>query len=153
MGYPWATNALLTAADLNAAFALVLGKRSWSAQTSGSDQSGISAVTDVTGLSVTWTADPLRMYKTTVNVCLQKITTANNVTTYIRNAGGTVVVAKSTTFAINDLAVVTMEWVESGLSGSQTRKASVETASGTVTVTNSFSRNGQIIVEDIGPLV
>lgn len=152
MPYPWTANDILTAADLNAAFANLPVKTSWHAKTSGVDQAGISVITDVTGLSVAWTADASRQYRTTISFNLQKLTTANTAAVYITNAASATIIAKSVTLAINDLIPVHFEWVETGLSGAQTRKVRVETATGTLTVVNSFSRNGIIIVEDIGPV-
>lgn len=151
MPYPWNAHDILTASDLNAAFANLPVKRAWYAKAGNTDQSGISVVADITGLSVAWTAVSTRLYKVSLNVVLQKLTTANAVTAYITNAANVGVIARSTTLAINDLYTLHAEWIETGLSGAQTRKARVETASGTVTVVNSFSRNGILTVEDIGP--
>lgn len=127
------------------------GTRSWYAATSGVDQAGISLITDVAGLSVAWSADSTRLYKVSLNFNLQKLTTANTAAIYITNAASATISAKSVTLAINDIIPVHIEWIETGLSGAQTRKARVETATGTLTVVNSFSRNGIIMVEDIGP--
>lgn len=153
MGYPWTANDILTAADLNAAIAAVgpFGVHAWIGKASGADQAGIAAITDITGATVTWTADATRIYKLTLNVNLQKLTTANNVSTYITDGSNNVKIARSTTMAINDVIAVPLVWTESGISGSQTRKGRVETATGTVTVTNTFTRNAIMMVEDIGP--
>jgi hypothetical protein len=153
VSYPWSANDILTAADLNAALAAAgpPGVHSWSGKAGGSDQTGISTIADITGATVTWTADSTRIYKMTLNVNVQKITTANSITTYLTNGSNGTVLARSTTLAINDLADIILVWTESGLSGSTTRKGRIETASGTVTVVNSFSRNAILVVEDIGP--
>lgn len=120
------------------------------AKTSGSDQSGISALTDITGLSVTWTADPSRTYKTTVNVNLSKAT-SDAVALAIRNAASSTLIVRSAYIIDGQIQTLQIVWTETGLSGSTTRKASVSATSGTVSVTNGFSRNGILIVEDIGP--
>lgn len=141
-----------TAAELNAITTDINAVvRAWYATAGGIDQTGISAVADATGYSVTWTADPTRLYRIHCTMCIQKVTTANAVTAYITDASNTGIQASSVTLAINDLAMVVISKVQTGLSGSTTRKIRLETASGTVSVVNSFSRNGQLIVEDIGP--
>lgn len=153
MAYPWSANDILTAADLNAALAKAgpPAVRTWVGKASGSDQSGISTTADITGVSVTWTADSSRIYKMSLSVNIQKLTTANTVATYITTGANAAVIARSTTLAINDLFPLHFEWTESGLSGTTTRKARIETATGTVSVINSFSRNAILIVEDVGP--
>lgn len=151
MPYPWTAHDILTASDLNAAFANLPVKRAWTGKAGGTDQTGIAAVADVTGVSATWTAGSTRQYRVSVNMVIQKLTTANAVTAYITTAANATIIARSTTLAINDLYTLHMEWVETGISGAQTRKARIETATGTVTVVNSFSRSAIITVEDIGP--
>lgn len=151
MPYPWNAHDILTASDLNAAFANLPVKRAWYAKAGNTDQSGIAAVADITGLSVAWTAVPTRLYRVSMNVCINKLTTANAVTAYITNAANAAIAVKSVTLAISDLYTMHMEWIETGLSGAQTRKGRLETATGTVTVVNSFTRNAIIDVEDIGP--
>lgn len=126
-------------------------KRAWTGKASGTDQTGIAGLADVTGVTATWTATSTRQYKVSLDAVIQKITTANAVTAYITNGANATVIARSVTLAINDLYALHIEWVETGLSGSQTRKGRMETASGSVSVINSFSRNAILTVEDIGP--
>lgn len=126
-------------------------KRSWYAITPGADQTGIAAVADITGLSVTWTADSTRLYKTTINVNYAKATTANFASLHFTTGANAVILSRSTYMQIADYFTVELTWIEAGLSGSQTRKARADCTSGTLTVVNSFSRSGTIIVEDIGP--
>lgn len=125
--------------------------RAWVAKTSGTSQSTISTQADITGLSVTWTADVARIYKHSLTLCLTK-TTAGTVSVYITTGANATVSVKTLSMANAETAAVHMEWTESGLSGSTTRKARIEAGTGTVEVTNNFSRNGILIVEDIGPV-
>lgn len=126
--------------------------RTWVGKAGSSDQSGISAITDITGCSVTWTADATRIYKYTAVVDAQKITSANVVSLYITTGANAGVIAGSASLALNEMELMMLTWTETGLSGSQTRKLRIESsASGTVTVVNSFSRNAILIVEDVGP--
>lgn len=151
MPYPWNAHDILTASDLNAAFANLPVKRAWFGKAGGSDQTGISTIADVTGVTTTWTAVSTRLYRVSINICVTKVTTANAVTLYATTAANATVLARSATLAINDLYTFHLDWIETGLSGAQTRKARLETATGTVTAVNSFSRNAIITVEDVGP--
>ena len=127
-------------------------KRSWYATTNTTDQTGISAVADITGLSVTWTADATRLYRISVNVGLFKATTANFGNVHITDASNVIKLSRSVWMAISDYSQVAVDWIESGLSGSVTRKARADAGSGTINIINSFTRNGIIMVEDIGPV-
>lgn len=121
------------------------------AKTSGTDQAGIAATpTDITGLSLTWTADPARAYK--ITLCVQITTSvAQTPLVAITDAAGTVIISRNvTTPAAAASASLHIEWVETGLSGSITRKARGSVASGTLTIVNSSNRNGILIVQDIG---
>lgn len=153
MSYPWSANDILTASDLNAAFALAgpPAVRSFYATAGTSDQTSISTITDATGYTVTWTADSSRLYKISADLCLQKITAGGTVTVYITDGSNTAVQAATSVMVTNEIRMVHISKVETGLSGSTTRKIRVETSPNTVTVVNTFSRNGQIVVEDLGP--
>lgn len=141
----------IAATTVQAAIQELDAVHSWVGKAGGSDQAGITTTADVTGCSVTWTAESNRTYKYTACVNLQKITAGNTVGVYITNAANAAIAVKSEVMVLNELRVCTFVWTETGLSGSQTRKLRVEsTASGSVTVVNSFTRNAILIVEDIG---
>lgn len=143
---------IVTADDLNAITTDINNTdRAWYATAGTSDQSGISTIADLTGCSVTWTASSDRLYKVSAVICIQKITSGNAVTLYITNGSNTAQQAASSTMVTNELRMIPIEKILTGLSGSTTMKLRAETAGGTITIVNSFNRNGQIIVEDIGP--
>jgi trimeric autotransporter adhesin len=125
--------------------------RSWYALTSGTDQIGITtSATDITGLSVTWTADPARLYKVSLNVNVST-SVAQTPTISITDGSGTVKKSGNVTTPVAaGSAQLHLVWIESGLSGSQTRKGRGSVASGTLTIVNSSNRNGVLVVEDIG---
>jgi hypothetical protein len=124
-----------------------------SAVTTGTNQTGItSTVADITGLSVTWTAVANRRYRVTVNVSVQQVTSAATHEIIIANASNTILRQRSTTLATNDLACIAIVHELNGVAaGSFTVKARAGTGAGTLTIINDFTRNGEIIVEDIGP--
>lgn len=115
------------------------------------DTTGIGAtMTDITGMSVAFTADPTRRYKTSVLfVCYPSVGPAS-IVAQIANAAGTLMKRSFVTVpTANYYATVTVALVESGLSGAQTRKAMVSTSAGTL-VTYAASTSALILVEDIG---
>jgi hypothetical protein len=112
-----------------------------------------SVITDITGVSVTWTADPTRRYRTSLYIGAADVPSgaATQMTVYItdsanalkRNAGATVQPSSRMSFAL--------EVVETGLSGTQTRKARfASTANSTViAATGAQSYAPVLVVEDI----
>jgi len=147
--YPWN----LTLNDEWAVEVAMLGRKAI-AKCSSSDQNGITTITDITGLSATWTAASNRVYKYTVEVNLQKGgSVADFITLAITDSSNIQIVGRSTYMTGTDFITATVIYTETGLSGSITRKVRVgcNTPTGSVNVANSFSRNGIFIVEDIGP--
>lgn len=141
----------ITAAKLDPALPLGTKNNGGFAKTSGTDQTGIgSTPTDITGLSVTWTADSTRAYKVSMSVDIST-SVAQTPTISITDGSGTVIIARNVTIdAASGQAAVHFDWVETGLSGSVTRKGRGAVAAGTLTIVNSSNRNGILIVEDIG---
>ncbi len=135
--------------DVSTVSALPIGKM-FVASASGTDQSGITSVTDVTGVTGSFTAVASRLYRTTVYVNVQK-TTAGRIDVSITNSGGALLVQRSVTLADGDFASISFPYFESGISGSTTRKLRIYADTGSVTVVNSFGRQASIVVEDIGP--
>lgn len=115
------------------------------------NQTGIGAgETDITGMSVTWTAEPTRRYKTTACVILRQSATAGEQFLHIVNAANAHL--KSSAFgAVGALGVATHTVVvsEVGLSGAQTRKGRCSVSPGTA-ATNANEYVGFVLVEDIG---
>jgi hypothetical protein len=121
------------------------------------DQTSITTVTDVTSLTVTWTAVSSRRYRISffVGVTHTAITTTGLAQILITDGSGT---QKAKTML--DDVETTGEFrhlvgsvCETGLSGSTTRKirASTDTGRGTMTVTASPTNPSYILVEDVGP--
>jgi len=121
------------------------------ALTGGSDQTGITTEADITSLTVTFTAISSRLYRTTLDANIQQVTSGSTPSLIITDGAGTDLGLRTVTLATSDLYAVRMAIVETGLSGSVTRKARAVTSAGTLSIINSLSRNGRIVVEDIGP--
>ena len=116
-------------------------------------QSGITAAgADLAGLSVTWTADPSRTYRTTLYGEASS-TVANDVPMVnIRNAAGSDMARSASVCAVANTAErQIVELIETGLSGSITRKAWMRLAvgSGTFMWYAAPSSPSFILVEDI----
>ena len=107
---------------------------------------------DVSGMSVTWTADSTRLYRISVS-CIARTTSAGNVyvtlsITDSANAAKQLIRNGATT---TDLRFELTGFVyESGLSGSITRKLRVISVSGTAEIEAGSTFPFQMIVEDIG---
>lgn len=119
-----------------------------------SNQTGITTMTDLTGLSVTWTAVTGRRYKVTFKVLVFSTVANDDANVWVRNGSSASlnaygVRAVSTTHGI----MVAGSHVLTGLSaGSQTVKLSLERAagSGSVALAAASTHPSFILVEDIG---
>lgn len=123
---------------------------------------GGSSPTDITGMSVTWTADASRMYRTSFYMKVSTLTYAwtdvdrspkvlitDGSNTQITFAGVQGLYSEST-----DIFDVSCSVVESGLSGSTTRKLRGQYPSGgsdTFAVYAGATYPSYLLVEDIGP--
>lgn len=140
------------ATDVRVATLEYLGTKGYAQVTA--NQSGITTMTDLTGLSVTWTAVAGRRYKVTVKVLVYSSVANDDANVWIRNGSSTNlqafgVRAVSTSHGI---AVVGCH-VLSGLSaGSYTVKASLERTAGTgsLSIAAGSTFPAFILVEDIG---
>lgn len=118
------------------------------------NQTGITTMTDLTGLSVTWTAVAGRRYKVTFKVLVFSTVANDDANVWLRDGSSTSlnaygVRAVSTTHGIN----VSGSHVLTGLSaGSQTVKLSLQRAagSGSVAIAAASTHPSFILVEDIG---
>lgn len=116
-----------------------------------SNQSGVTSIADRTGLSVTWAAVTGRQYRTTVTTTgvidsgagwMSAVITDGS---DVQKAGITAEMPSTGSYA----SAVTMA-IESGISGSATRKARVQAESSSTFVATATAP-AHIIVEDIGP--
>jgi hypothetical protein len=131
------------------------GPRGWVGYVEGplADVTGITSTpADITGLTLTFTADPTRRYKTTFRVSILKTGGAGNCAVDLADAGGTQVERHQLpTLALNDAVTIVGSHVETGLSGSITRKLRALTGGTTVTIWGTtFWQRGFLLVEDIG---
>ena len=115
------------------------------------NQTGITAVTNITNASVTFTADSTRYYRTTLFLGYAEQQTANAYLSAFITDGSNVIKSTSTMYqtpsAGDHLIVVA---VETGLSGSTIRKGRAQTSAGTLTLAASSTQPLFIVVEDIG---
>ena len=146
MAEPWSNDEVITTTALAAMPWGVMGYVNGST----SDQSGISAVADITSLSVAFTAISTRLYKTTVHVVVQQLTSTGVVKLFITDGAGAAAVQRDVTLVANDEATLIACAIETGGSGALTRKARISTTAGTVTVLGTSTRLSHITVEDIG---
>jgi hypothetical protein len=140
------SGAILTAAQMNRLPWGVMGRAQVTAA-----QTGITSETNVTGVSVTFTADSTRIYKTTIFSSTVLQNTAQGYPTLIIADGanaqktfGQVLLAPG--FQAPLIATIT----ETGLSGSTTRKGRASTTAGTLTLGATATSPMFIVVEDIG---
>lgn len=116
------------------------------------NQTGIQASVDITDLTVTFDARPDRLYRTTVHVSGIKVTAAGQVVFAIVNQAGTTIRRGTIDAVLNEDFTLPFSILETGLSGSQTRKAQAFSTNNSVTVYGAGTDyRGYIIVEDLGP--
>jgi hypothetical protein len=111
-------------------------------------------VTDITGVSVTWEANPNRWYRTTLQIGAADHTVANGTeTAYITDAANALKRNASATGTTSTRNSYYLSIDETGLSGSTTRKARFATSGGSVilTATGAATFAPLLYVEDIGP--
>lgn len=142
----FSSGAILTAAQMNRLPWGVIGYASATA-----NQTVTTTEANLTSLTLTWTADSTRIYRTTVYVgYAEQATSAGYGELKITDGSN---VQKMTAVAYQlagygDIFVASV--IESGLSGSTTRKARGVTSAGTLTFVGGSTRPMQIIVEDLG---
>jgi hypothetical protein len=127
------------------------GKLAGPQGTSAADTTGFTGVVDMPGMSVTWTADPARLYKITVVAQTDQVTANAQQLLYVTDAANTVKGSQS--FGVSSTTPLNfvpwnMQYTESGLSGSTTRKVRMTASAGTGRM-----RTGNpwfLLIEDIG---
>lgn len=125
------------------------------ARSFGGDQTGISALADVTGLSVTFTAINNRAYDLEAKIPhVQQLTAAGAVTFQLCTAANAVLEEWRRTVALNEIFSVHLgPFPEFGTigSGGTTRKVRASTSAGTLSITASGAGQGSWIeAHDIG---
>lgn len=140
----WVDNDVATAVKLNAL------PRGVMAHADGSTNSGIGATpTVLTGVSIVFTAESTRRYKTTLVISrVDQITSASVATAVIADAAGAVRGSAVTNIAASGFSNFTVTASETGLSGSITRQGRLSTSAGTI---NTVAPAPFIWVEDLGP--
>lgn len=115
------------------------------------NQTGTAATpTDLTGLTVTFTATASRYYRTTVTlpIMLQSVATGI-VQAVITDAAGVQKMESRRTAPVGNLWM-TVTLIETGLTGSITRKARLSTNAGFIDHTPAATAPALIVVENIG---
>jgi hypothetical protein len=139
---------VLTAANMN----LLPGGKMGYASITSPQGSITGSATDITSLTVTWTAVSSRLYRTSF-VTLASSTVATDVAlVLITDGSGTQKTTTSTYLDSTSSFMVSSFLLETGLSGSVTRKLrALRTGSGTLTIQAATDYPAFILVEDIGP--
>jgi len=120
-----------------------------------SNQTGITAVTDLTSLSITWTAVSTRRYKFSWCVPVVSITADGVLTILLTNSSNTQQRETSSPQPgySNQNNHITGFHIVSGLSGSTTWKLrGVKTVGGSMTINASATSPATFLLEDIGPV-
>lgn len=140
----------ILAADISTGTGIPLGRKGHATTTTS--QTGITTVTDATGLSVTWTAVAGRYYRLMASVPATAVTNTAAPTMLITDSSNTQIAAGfGPTLAVGDNITLNAVAVVSPGSGSVTYKVRVQRQSGTGTITIQQAGNaGWFVVEDIG---
>lgn len=146
MAEPWSDGDVLTAADLAG---LPWGAPAYdNGQTS--DQTGIgSSSTDITGLSVTFTADSSRLYLVILQVNVRQVTSGGTATVEITDGSNNVKQNGLATLATDDYITLTLIELLTSASGSVTRKGRAKTDAGTLTIAANATSVARLIVIDV----
>lgn len=109
-----------------------------------------STATDLPGMSVAFTAEATRRYKTSWKLRMTKDGTAAATWIELMNASNAVIDTSFQNIAASSEIMVSGFTVESGLSGAQTRKLNIKLVAGAVTVTCTAANKAILLVEDMG---
>lgn len=110
-------------------------------------QSGVIGEVDAAGMTVTWVADPTHRYRTTVFLLFRQGAAAGEQYATITDGSNTHIKGWAQSAIANGVNTAYFAVVETGLSGSTTRKARI--AASTAMATNATEYTGWILVEDI----
>jgi len=141
-----AAGAILTAAEYNK---LPRGVVFYNKITA--NQTSISTIVDLTNFSATWTATTTRLYRTSLYVPEVKQETSSGTGVFrITDSSNNNIVFSDQTIAANGFYTILAQTIETGLSGSITRKGRASTDAGTLSLLMSATSPGFILVEDLG---
>ena len=147
----WTAGDILTAADMNT---YARGGQEMGYASVTTNQTGITTVVDVTGLSITWTAISSRVYELEAFVNVSSSAASDNVNVNICDSSNNQIQAAvadlSTT--VGRLETISVRARVTGLSGSVTYKVRIfrNAGTGTLTVEAGATRPATFIVKDIG---
>ena len=117
----------------------------------GSANSGFSSITDITGMSVTFTAVADRLYKATFSCTLDQ--NASATARFLLADGSNTEFARYENTAVAGVAMLTFSNLFTVAAGSVTRKIRGSMSGGAATVLyTSGSYNYGFIIEDMGPV-
>lgn len=117
----------------------------------GIDQTlSTTAVTDLTGMSISFTATPTRRYKWTAKVVASKQTADGQVHIHLTDAGNTAIDSAAVTLRVGESGTMTLVHYESGLSGTITRKLRGQAFTVGALINGATSYRCLLLVEDIG---
>ncbi len=116
------------------------------------NQTGITTVADITNMTAaTWTATSTRLYRTTIYLPSVYVTATGGYVLGLITDGSSGQKAQTQSWCGNTERIgMVISVVESGLSGSTTRKGRFNGNGATVTLENSATAPAYIIVEDVG---
>jgi hypothetical protein len=109
-----------------------------------------TTTTDVTGLTVSWTAVSGRLYQVDFSVQARKLGGTGFIEFIVANSANTVIYDFFDSVADNDYQSFSWSGVLTGLSGAQTIKIRALTGAGTATVYSSSANPSSLVIKDIG---
>jgi hypothetical protein len=139
------SGAILTAAQMNRLPWGIIGRAERT-----SNQTGISTAADITGLTITWTANSSRIYRTTVYSIVQQDTANGLVFIRITDGANQQKQQWMVTTVATGFYTCCSQVTETGLSGSTTRKARADSQANTMSIQATSTLPAFILVEDLG---
>lgn len=112
-----------------------------------------TAINDIPGLSVTWTATATRLYLVQIVFSTFNTGVWHSQSVYLRDGSNNTKSVWAASISGNEYMAYSPFFYESGLTGSVTRKASIQVTAGTLNVLAASTATGtypQIIVTDVG---
>jgi len=115
------------------------------------NQTGITTAADVTSITATWTAVSSRYYRTTIYCDDLLQNTSNSQSRFLITDSSNVQKQKGFYFMLaTEINSISISVIETGLSGSITRKLRASTDAGSLTINASATSPSYIVVEDLG---
>lgn len=131
---------------------IAIGMLAYASKTS--TQSGITTVTDVTSLSVTWTPAASRLYKVSAYFTFQQATASGVSRIYITDSSNTIVQKWEETTTATSAAVGHAVVLLTPAAGSAvTYKVRATTTSGSLSILAASDSPSLMFVEDVGPAI